>query len=514
MTVCRTPLAPAAGLLILLVAACSGEHTVPTARTSTVKAATTSTPAVRIVVNAGKAAGTVSPDVYGANFGTWYDFLRGFVAPSLARSGIRMTRFPGGSESDAYHWEGGGSVCAIRGVPVGYIAPGASFENFVKRITLPFGLDFAVTLDYGSNRACNAGGDPAEAAGWVSRNAQLGGHVRYWTLGNEVYGSYEYDLHPKPHDPYTYARAFRRDFWPAVKAADPSAAFGVLLDAPYDTRWNDTVLRFAAPFDFVEFHYYPEGERTDDQSLLTTDVDIFATQLRQLRSQMTHHGIPPAVPIYLGEFNSSYANRQGKQSVSIVNGLYLGQIVSTAIAAGVPAATWWLAYGGTNCSGHGDFSNKLYGFQTFGSYTLFSDDLTASNPNCPGTPAIPGGTPFPTARVLALYASTVPGGSKVLQTTESPGVAPTLRSYGYAVGAGYVLAVFNNTLQTVTATAAVSGAPRGTYAGTLSVYGTPQYDLSKNNRWVGPAVTSIGSVSAAGFTLDLVPYSVTIVQLK
>ena len=67
------------------------------------------------------------------------------------------------------------------------------------------------------------------------------------------------------------------------------------------------------------------------------------------------------MPIYLGEFNNDAGN-EGKQSVSIVNGLFLGQMLGTLMKAGVPMATCWLAYG--SCDESGDFSKKLYGWQT------------------------------------------------------------------------------------------------------------------------------------------------------
>ena len=174
-----------------------------------------------IVLDARSSGPTVTSDAYGGSLVTWYDFRNDFVNPSLREAGIGLVRWPGGSESDTYHWEDAGSLCAPSR---GYIMPGATFENLMKMVAQPLRLRVAVTLNYGSNRACNGGGDPAEAAAWVAYAKSHGYRIAYWTVGNEVFGSWEYDLHPQPHDPHTYAREVRTGYYPAVKGADPGAA--------------------------------------------------------------------------------------------------------------------------------------------------------------------------------------------------------------------------------------------------------------------------------------------------
>ncbi len=447
---------------------------------------------------------TVSRDLYGASLDTWYDFLRGFVNPSLHATGIHLVRFPGGSESDAYHWEEGGSLCDNQG----YITPPSTFDHLVKRIAQPLKIDIAITLNYGSNRACNAGGQPSEAAAWVAHARSRGYHVAFWTVGNEVYGSWEYDLHAHPHDPHTYSAAVRTGYYPAVKKADPSVKLGVVVDTPSDRTWNDVVLREAQPFDFVEVHYYPEYNNDSDRFLLGAAIDTFASDLEGLRDEMTAAGVPESTPIYLGEYNNDAGN-EGKQSVSIVNGLYVGQMLGTLANAGVPMSTFWLAYG--SCDQNGDFSKKLYGWQDFGTEALFSDDLPEYG--CRGAPTIPGGTPFPTARVMALLAGEVPGGSQVRTTTVPPALHPAVRAYGFAENGGYALAVFNNTLRTIDVEARVKGSIKTRFTAALATYGKAQYDKSKDNEWIGPRRRDLGSVGAS-VPLALPPYSVSVLTLK
>ncbi|HEY6325273.1 MAG TPA: hypothetical protein VIW73_01980 [Candidatus Cybelea sp.] len=495
-----------AALILAAATACGGNRGVPITPSQALPAfrrpPASLTPVVEL--DARSKGPAVSPDLYGASLDTWYDFLRGFVNPSLHRSGVHLVRFPGGSESDAYHWEDGGSVCASQG----YITPPSTFDHLMKRVAQPLRIDIAITLDYGSNRACNAGGQPSEAAAWVAHAKSRGYHVAFWTVGNEVYGSWEYDLHSHPHDPHTYSAAVRDGYYPAVKKADPSVKLGVVVDTPSDRAWNAVVLREAQPFDFVEVHYYPEYNKDSDSFLLGAAIDTFAGDLEGLRDEMTAAGVPASTPIYLGEYNND-AGKEGKQSVSIVNGLYVGQMLGTLAEAGVPMSTFWLAYG--SCDQNGDFSKMLYGWQNFGTEALYSDDLPEYG--CQGAPTIPGGTPFPTARVMALLAGEVPGGSQVRSTTVPPGLHPAVRAYGFAEGNGYAFAIFNNTLHTIDVDARVTNSTKTSFAGALATYGKAQYDKSKSNQWVGPVKRSLGNVGTS-VPLALPPYSISVLMLK
>lgn len=495
-------------LFVLGLAGCGGTRTVPT--TAPLEASAfgrTPSASVPILRLDAKSSGpSVSADVYGASLDTWYDFLQHFVDPSLRKTGIHLVRFPGGSESDAYHWENGGSVCDNQG----YITPQSTFDRLMTRVARPLGIDIAITLNYGSDRACDGGGEPSEAGAWAAHAKSRGYKVAFWTVGNEVYGSWEYDLHAHPHDPHTYSDAVRSGYYPAVKKADPQTKLGVVVDTPNDRAWNDVVLRKAQPFDFVELHYYPEYNNDNDAFLLGSAVDTFAKDLRALREEMTDAGLAKTVPIYLGEYNNDAGN-EGKQSVSIVNGLYVGQMLGTSMEAGVPMATFWLAYG--SCDENGDFSNELYGWQDFGSEALFSDGLPDPYEGCGNTPKIPGGTPFPTARVMALMAARISAGSQVRATNVPRSLGDNVRAYGFAQGSGYAFAIFNNTLAPIDVKAQVAGSGKSSFSAVLWTYGKTQYDKSKQNKWVGPVEQSLGSVGAT-VPVTLPAYSLSVVLLQ
>lgn len=493
-----------AALLPIVLGGCAGIRSVPPSQSTALDRATRLRAAV--IIDARSTGPAVSDDVYGGSLDTWYDFVRGFVNPSLQKTRIHLIRFPGGSESDAYHWENGGTVCANQG----YVTAPSTFDHLMTRVASPLNIDIAITLNYGSNTACDGGGEPGEAAAWAAHARSRGYHVSYWTVGNEVYGSWEYDLHTRPHDPHVYARWVREGYYPAVKKADPQAQVGIVVDVPSDRAWNDVVLREAKPYDFVELHYYPEYNVDSDSFLLGAAISTLESDLKGLRREMDAAGLSRSMPIYLGEYNNDAGN-EGKQSVSIVNGLYVGQMLGTLENAGVPRATFWLAYG--SCDEDGDYSKKLYGWQHFGTEALFSDDLPAAGEGCANTPRIPGGTPFPTARVMGLMASEIPGGSNVRNVSVPASLGTTLRAYGFAQGRGYALAIFNNTLSTIDIDARVAHSDRNAFTATLWTYGKAQYDKSKTNQWVGPVSTSLGSVGTS-VPVGLPPYSVSILLLK
>src|SRR5579862_1094552 len=90
-----------------LLAGCGGIHSMPSAVTAGSAAVERrdqiTTPL--IALDARSNGPRVGADLYGASLGTWYDFRRRFVGPSLRSAGVHLLRFPGGSESDAYHWK-------------------------------------------------------------------------------------------------------------------------------------------------------------------------------------------------------------------------------------------------------------------------------------------------------------------------------------------------------------------------------------------------------------------------
>jgi hypothetical protein len=461
----------------------------------------TATPGPSVATFTANASGSSIPinnDVRGASMATWSDNTIPGIAQDFDNAGLHLVRWPGGSESDTYHWENGGSVCAAGG---GYVYPASTFDNFMKDIAIQGNLDVAITVDYGSNQACNAGGDPTEAAAWVAYAKAQGYTVGHWTVGNEVFGSWEFDLHPIPNDPTTYANAVSTGFYPDMKAADPNAQVGVVVVGGTGYNNWDQIVLANAKYDFVELHYYtnqsPGSE--SDSYLVNQAATDFSTALTTLQGETSS-------PIYVGELNSVYSS-PGKQSVSITEGLFTGQAIATMMQHGVAMSTWWIAFGGCNQSGTNE-SSSLYGWQNFGTYTMFSDGLPGEG--CTGTGTIPFGTFFPAADAYQLAQAFAPTGSSLLSVS---GSATGIKAYAAKTQTGYSFWLFNlSETATQTVTVALSGASKSSFTGTSVVYGKAQYDESQNGVWAGP-VTGSASTVTLPYAIALPPWSMTVVTL-
>ena len=380
---------------------------------------------------------------------------------------------------------------------------------------MPSGFEVVLTLNYGSNSACSGGGDPAEAAAWVAEVVAKGYNVHHYTVGNEVYGSWEYDLHAKPHDPTTYATAVGTGtsggYYQLIKAQDVSAQVGVVVEnAP---AWDGIVLRNAA-YDYVELHEYVQAPGAESDSYLLYDAPQSITAaIRSLRGELVAAGKPATTPILLGEFNSVYTN-PGKQTLSIVNGLFTGLTLGELLNDGVPMSTWFMAIGG-GCTGGADSSAvaaDLYGWQNFGSYDQVSEGWGAGS-CASGSQAIAAGTVLPSGYAEKLASSFAAAGNRMLSASVSA-TLPNVRAYAATQGAGYALMLFNLD-EAAGATAVVGMAHASATAFNVSTltYGKAQYDSSKLGVWTGPVSQSLGSTTAP-VSVTLPPWSITILRLQ
>jgi len=455
-----------------------------------------------VTVDASARGATIAQTVRGANMAVWFDITQTGITKEFNTANLHLVRWPGGSESDLYHWATNTSCNG------GYSNANSTFDNFMKDVAVPAHLGVSITVNYGSDEACTGGGDPAEAAAWVdyANNTQKYG-VKWWTVGNEVYGSWEYDLHDPPNDPTTYANAVATGYYPQMKAKDATAQVGVVVDG--SSAWDQIVLT-KAKYDFVEFHYYAQAPgQESDTYLVQQAAPALAQSVAALRSEMTSYGVAGSVPIYLGELGSVYSN-PGKQTTSITQALFAGQVIADLMTAGVPRATWWLGNGGCSDASNGNFSPQLYGWQTFGGYMIFSDGLPEYG--CPSAPSLPLGVLLPTARAYQVLEKFGDNGGKVLGSTVSSSL-PLVRAYGATRGPGYSVLLFNlDEHSSAKVTVTIANAAKSSYVATQTVYDKTRYDASKNNVWLGPTTTKLGTISPT-FTVTLTPWSITAIDL-
>jgi hypothetical protein len=492
--------------------------TTGTAVTATATVTVASATVSSVTVDMPISGPAVTDKLLGMNMAVWYDLVTNQtgVVDAFKATGITQVRWPGGSDSDLYHWETN-TLC-----DGGYADPNDTFSNFVNDLAVPANLDVALTANYGSNASCNGGGEPSEAAAWVTAALAAGITPSHMTVGNEEYGSWEYDLHSTPNDPTIYAAAVvgSTGYYNSIKTASPNTLVGIDVDADNTTGgWDNTVMANAmGSYDFVEYHYYPEAPGSENDTFIVQQAaQQLTTNINTLRSELAEWGTPNT-PIYVGEIGGAYSN-PGKQSWSITQGLYAGQVLGEMMNDGVARLTWWIGFG--NCNGNnGNLSTSLYGWQDFGAYNVFSDG-SEEDPTCPG--AGPLGTMSPTAVAFQLFNQMDVNGQTVLPTTVL-GDTTDVRAYAATNPTGTALLLFNdneNLAQPVSITLSGKTLSSGV---TVTTYDKAIYDLSGSptgtppdpagtSTWAPPTTTNIGAQTLP-LTLTLTPWSMNVVIIQ
>jgi hypothetical protein len=526
-------------------------------------------PSISVCMSASCSGPAISNLLLGMNLPVWYDdpATASSIVPAFESAGITALRWPGGSTSDDYHWNGGTANPPNGTAPVpstcngAYQNPDTNYLNFINDLELADaglpggGYDIALTADYGTNPACNGGGDPNEAANWVQYAYANGGKVSYVTVGNESYGSWEEDMHAVQHDPTTYAAAVSGSsgYYDLIKAQSAATKVGVVVNANCTTSngctngWDSTVLSSAVGcngtgtpcYDFVEYHYYPQYSPpsvTSDTFLVQQAAQEFTTNITTIKTELQTAGAPNT-PIYVGELGANSSN-PGTQSWSITQGLYAGQLLGEAMNDGVTRLTWWIGFG--NClgsadiTGTGGYNNNnpdLYGWQnTWGSYDVFSD----ADPNCPG--AGPIGTMSPTGEAFNLAQKVIVAGQTPQRTTVT-GDTTDVRAYAATSGSsgGAAVMLFNRnetTAQTVSLSLTGTSLTSASSV-TVTTYDKEIYDYTNVNcqadqpactydpthdystaQWAPPVTTTMTGPVALPLTVTLQPWSITVVTVQ
>jgi alpha-N-arabinofuranosidase len=192
--------------------------------------------------------------------------VRADVEALVAALRPAFLRWPGGNVAQDYHWAWGTGPRDGRPIWVNLSwknepEPGDigtdEFVAFCRRT----GAEPSITVNVEGR-----GATAEEAAAWVeycngpptsrygARRAK-NGHpepygVKYWELGNEIWGDWV-----RGHtDAATYARHYLR-YQKAMRAVDPTIELIAVGDN--DLAWNRTVLRTAGPFiDYLAIHHY------------------------------------------------------------------------------------------------------------------------------------------------------------------------------------------------------------------------------------------------------------------
>ncbi len=329
---------------------------------------------VGLTVDADQVIRPAASNWFGLNTAVWDgNFDTPTTIEALNELDTHILRFPGGSLADTYNWATGKSGQNTWAWPV-------LFSDFIHVVTNT-GAQTIITVNYGT-------GTPQEAAAWVAAanvTNKLG--FTYWEVGNECYGTWETDSNTYPHDPYTYATRAAQ-YIQQMKAVDPNIKIGVPVvngedssangysshpaynsrTGTYHNGWTPVVLStlhsLGVTPDFLVHHVYPEYQADNDQLLLQESTN-WAMNAADYEQQLSDYlgASGTNIELFCTE-NNADAGNQGKQSTSIVNGLYLADSLAQLMKTPFDSFVWWDFRNGTDTSG--DFSSSLYGWRTYG----------------------------------------------------------------------------------------------------------------------------------------------------
>jgi hypothetical protein len=514
-----------------------------------------------VSVNVGDVLRSVNNQVLGINLGWWDSYLSTSQTAQLVKAaGLTLFRLPGGSDSDILHFNvpppqgdpslpamanfiasvGGGGMVTLdygSGSPQEAAALLAYLDAPVTNTTpIGFGEEWNTTTNTWVQT------DWKTAGYWASlRTAAPLAHddglnflrvhhpapwgIHYFEVGNEVYGDWETDHHGTggdtgaPHDPATYV-AFAKQFAAYAQQIAPTISIGVGSGDSYtwDT-WLVPVLQDGVSQGFIpgfiSDHNYVQTPGQESDSYLLNDtvsdpantVADWAARAAGYRSllQQTLGAAAANVQLMATEFNSVYSN-PGKQSTSLVNGLFLADSLGSILETQYNAALFWDLRNSWDTGNNN--SPALYGWRQGGDYGILGD---SSGP----APATGPYIPYPTYFAEELVSKMVHPGDTVVQAVSSD---PDLSVYAVRQASDKhldLLVINKSPTATLTGNFQLTGFQPGLVA-YLWQYGKAQDTAqSRTSNGSSALAGSIALILEKGSTFSLAfpAYSMTVVDL-
>ncbi|CEK14791.1 alpha-L-arabinofuranosidase [Chthonomonas calidirosea] len=459
---------------------------------------------IRLDVDVQHILRNVSPIAIGLNTACWDSHLNTpATIELLSPLHINILRFPGGSTSDGYHWQTNNSDNNTW-------KWATDFDSFAH-IAQALHTQAFITVNYGS-------GTPQEAAAWV-RYANIEKHYgfKYWEIGNECYGNWEEDHHPIPHDPYTYA-VEAAQFITQMKAVDPSIKVGVVAVVGEDSFANNknhaavnprthqthygwtpvmlsTLHQLGVLPDFLIYHRYEQNPGNESDAFLLQAARTWPNDAANLRQQLSDYlGSDGDKVALVCTENNSVSYNPGKQTTSLVNGLYLADSVANLLKTEFQSICWWDLRNGP--SPNNNNSSTLYGWRNDGDYGIVS----------------PQNDRYPTYYVFKLLAYFANSGDQIVSASSNYDLL-SIYAVRHPNGSLSLLIINKSPDQTLTGEIHLAGFNPQRAALCYS-YGIPQDDAARTGKGSPDLAMTRCTVPGATFRFQFAPYSANVLLLK
>jgi hypothetical protein len=464
---------------------------------------------VNVTVSGRQKIREVDARMFGLNTAIWDGaFNTVNTAELLSEADNQALRFPGGSISDIYHWKTNTSD----GETWEWATNFDAFAGIVKATR----AQVYITVNYGT-------GTPEEAADWVRYSNRTKRHgFKYWEVGNENYGTWEADNNIRPHDPVRYVMRFK-EYARQMKAVDRSIQIGAVVQASEDSDANytdQTVINprtgighngwtavLLATFkklgftpDFVVYHRYEQGPGGESDAFLLNSSVTWANDAAAIRQMLNDYLGRDAkkVEINCTENNSVYGN-PGKQTTSLVNGLFLADSLGNIMKTEFNSLFWWDLRNGQEAGNNN--SASLYGWRRYGDYGI----VNAADPAGPADR-------YPTFYVYKLLKYYARGGEHVIRAASDYNGLGVYAVRDHHQKTLNLLLINKHPTATLNMSVTVNGFKVGQVADVYT-YGIPQDEAARTG--TGSADIDHTQITLPGktFTYTPAPYSATIIRI-
>ena len=465
---------------------------------------------VNVTVDGRNKLQEVDSRLFGLNAEIWDgSFNTVTTAGLLNEADNQALRFGGGSLSDTYHWQTNTSD--------GSITPWQTNLDAFANIALATQAQVFITANYGT-------GTPQEAAAevqYTNRTHHWG--FKYWEIGNENYGTWEVDHNTRPHDPVTYATRFK-DYFKQMNAVDRSIKIGAVLVADEDSQanytdetvtnprtglthngWSAVMLatfkKLGVTPDFVIYHRYEQAPGGENDAFLLNSAKTWPNDAASIRQMLNDYLGRDArkVEIICTENNSVYAS-PGKQTTSLVNGLFLADSLGNIMKTEFNGFFWWNLRNGQETGNNN--SGSLYGWRKYGDYGI----VTYANPAGPADR-------YPTFYVYKLLQHYARGGEKVVSASSDYSGLGVYAVRDHHSKTLNLLLINKHPTAALNVNVTINGFSVGKPADVFS-YGIPQDDAARTGTGSADLAQSTMTVPGKTFTFAPAPYSATVIRIS